>query len=92
MTFNAVSAVWAPFITTVDYKSNLITGFYADIWKLLETRMNFTTKIIKPTPSASWSSLVQMVHNGNVQFAITGFSLTTERYVSQGLSTVFSLF
>ena len=55
-------------------------GFYSDVWKILEQRLNFTTNVTKSTvKSGIWSSMMKSVKNREYDLVLSGNSQTASR-------------
>ncbi|KAJ9590518.1 hypothetical protein L9F63_016469 [Diploptera punctata] len=73
-------------IITGTNESVKIDGFSRDIWNLLESKLNFTTEFVAGLDNAygsldngTWSGIIQMMINKDVEFAVNLFRITTER-------------
>ena len=86
-TFQAISGVWAPFITNIiesenNSTQNKIEGFYAEIWYELSQRLNFTTNITKlpaTVTSGRWSYMVDAIKDKKYDLLLSGSSQTLSR-------------
>ena len=86
-TFQAISGVWAPFITNIienenNSTPNKIEGFYAEIWYELSQRLNFTTNITKlpaTVTSGRWSYMVDAIKDKKYDLLLSGSSQTLSR-------------
>ncbi|XP_067004113.2 probable glutamate receptor [Anabrus simplex] len=83
-------------VTTLDYSPMLIfnestnpttvDGFFGQVWKNLETRMNFKSVYIKPLDMAwgsykngAWNGMVSLLLNGSAEVAVNAFTVTSVR-------------
>ena len=91
-TFQAISGVWAPFITNIienENSPNTIEGFYAEIWQELSKRLNFTTKITKlpsNVTSGRWSYMVDAIGDKKYDLLLSGSSQTLSRSLTSDFS------
>ena len=69
---------WTPFVSKVE--NTTIEGIYADIWQILESRLNFST-VITPIPvkTSKWSYMTKSIANREFDLVLTGNSQTFER-------------
>nr|CAD7263326.1 unnamed protein product [Timema shepardi] len=83
-----------------------VGGLFGEIWKVLEKRVNFTTRLhpardnaygIYNVSSGSWNGMMEMVRSGQVHVAIGDFSMTRRRSTEVGflfpiIQTSYSVF
>ncbi|PSN33461.1 Ionotropic receptor 146 [Blattella germanica] len=64
-----------------------VSGYFGDVWKVLEKEMNFTTEYYLPLDGSfgakrengTWSGMIAMILNGEVELAMSEFTITPIR-------------
>ena len=73
---------WSPFVTYVERGTGTPSqGMYIEIWKTLEKRFNFTTKVtaVPDGINYEWSFMAKRVQDKEYSIGLTGFSQTLKR-------------
>ncbi|XP_069683257.1 glutamate receptor-like [Periplaneta americana] len=81
------TTVHGPPMTAINKDTQQISGFLGEVWKELEYRMNFTTRLVLPADNSygslsangSWSGMVPLLMEGQAQIAIGDFTINEPR-------------
>ena len=81
--FRAVSRDWPPFVTGFDASTGRPKGVYADLFRILEARLNFSLDVHymrRNEDPMTWTQMMDAIVDGRFKIGLTGFSLVLDRF------------